>query len=91
LGRVGDGPVVGEVDWYDDPSLALHLEDEESGNRFAVLVSSDGEEWRGVGTIDYRPGQAWQPDHRIARPRWIGLQREEETGSAPTFAVGNVV
>jgi hypothetical protein len=91
LGRAGNGEVVGEVDWYDDPSLVLHLEDGESGKRFAVLVSSDGDEWRGVGTIEYRPGEAWQPDHRIARPRWIGLRREGEGGEKPTFAVGNVI
>jgi hypothetical protein len=91
LGRIDDGAVVGEVDWYDDPSLVLHLEDSEAGNRFAVLVSADGKQWRGVGTVEYRPGEPWQPEHRIARPRWIGLRPEGEDGEKPTFAVGHMI
>jgi hypothetical protein len=98
LGRVGDGAVVGEAEWYDDggistPQLVFQLEDAEVRNRFAVLFS-DGEHWLEAGTLDYGGREEhWDPKlEREGRwPRRIGLRRMEDAGNGPTFAEGTFI
>lgn len=98
LGRVGDGAVVGEAEWYDDggisaPRLVFHLDDAELGKRFSVLFS-DGEHWLEAGTVDYGGTEvSWEPDvEREGRwPRRVGLRRDGDAGDEPTFAEGTFV
>jgi hypothetical protein len=96
LGRAGGGPVVGEVDWYDDggisePRLTFHLGEDQIGTRFSVLFS-DGEHWTPAGTCLYRgPNDLWRPEvERQGRWPWrVGLG--QGGSDAPDFADGTFV
>jgi len=84
------GAVVGEVDWYDEPKLGLHLDERQSGKRFSVELFD--QQWHEVGEVGYTDaGKGWKPAWPGGRPRRIRL-REVRAGTETTvFASGDFV